>query len=123
MKNLTLFVLLAIVTVSSVYSQNSRFLSVMESYPDFLMRTEPSAEIRNIQSLDTGFGIAFTGDSLFITYDGGTSWSESKIGLAGDDSIGSVIFRDRLHGFAIVSSSKTYSRSEEHTSELQSLAY
>ena len=109
MKNLTLFAVLAIAIASSAHSQNSRFFNVMESYPDFLMRTEPSAEIRGIQSIDTDFGIAFTGDTLFITYDRGASWGEAKIALAGDELISSVIFRDRLQGFAMVSSSKTYS--------------
>jgi hypothetical protein len=68
-----------------------------------------SAEIKNIQTLDDRWGIAYTSDSIFQTADGGQSWNELSLTVSPYDKIGSVTFADRNDGYAVVSkNSKVY---------------
>jgi len=74
----------------------------MELIRDIQRPPDISAEIRNIQTLDDRWGIAYTADSIFQTSDGGQIWTE-LMNTSPGDRIGSVIFSDRLHGYAIIS--------------------
>lgn len=70
-------------------------------------RTEPSAAIKNIQTLDPGWGIAYTADSIFRTSDGGATWDQLNLSIAGYENISAASFADRANGYAIVSDSRT----------------
>src|SRR5689334_2500929 len=97
MKNLTRFVFLCLLLVVVASAQNSLFNRTDLQSP------VQSGEIKNIQTLDDRWGIAYTSDSIFRTADGGETWNELNLGLAPYDVINSVTFAARNVGYAVVS--------------------
>jgi len=101
MKNLAQYLFLCLLFVVIASAQDSPF-SRMEIISG-LQHPPPSAEIKNIQTLDDRWGIVFTWGSIFQTADGGETWTELDLKLAPSDQITSATFADRINGFAIVS--------------------
>lgn len=112
MKTLTLLFTLSSIFVIAAPAQDSPFRR-METIislqrPIFVQRAAPSAQIRDIQTLDARWGIAYTSDAMFRTSDSGASWDELTLGVAPYETISTARFSDRSNGYAIVSSSKGY---------------
>lgn len=107
MKKTTLFLAMSFVFLTTAAAQDSPF-SQMEiittlQRPTVIRREQPSAEIKNIQTLDDRWGIAYTASSIFATSDGGGTWRSLGLNVASSETISTVAFADRLNGFAIVS--------------------
>ena len=101
MKNLALFLTLWLLFAVAVTAQDSPFgrMQIISG----LQRPPQSAELKDIQSLDDRWGIAYTADSIFQTSDGGQTWREINLRLAPYEKISSATFTDPITGFAIVS--------------------
>jgi len=106
MKNLTLLLVLVLWLVVTASAQDSPFrpTTVLTS-PVLIVKDSPSAQLRNIQSVDSHWGIAYTSDALFRTTDGGASWEELHVNAGPDETISSATFSDRSKGYAILSTS------------------
>lgn len=93
--------------VTSSFSQGSPFsrmeiISSLDRPP-----IVESAELRDVQSFDDSWAVIHTGDTIFRTTDGGTTWSE-LLKVATSETLSAVRFSDPSNGYAILSSSKGY---------------
>jgi hypothetical protein len=106
MKKTTLFLALGFIFITTTAAQDSPFhrmeIIMTLQRPTVIRRAQPSAEIKNIQTLDDRWGIAYTADSIFTTSDGGATWRTLGLNIASSQTISTVTFADRSNGFAIV---------------------
>lgn len=66
---------------------------------------EPSAYVKDIQSLDDGCAIINTADKILRTDDGGETWSEIQLAVASYETLAAVRFADRSNGYVVISNS------------------
>lgn len=110
MKKTTLVLALSFASAAFALAQDSPF-SRMEiiiglQRPVVGQRSEPSAGIGGIQTLDDRWGIAYTDDAIFRSPDGGATWERLGLNVASHETIAAAAFADRSNGFAIVSDSR-----------------
>ena len=110
MKKTTLFLALSFASVAFMHAQDSPFnrmeIIIGLHRSVFAQSSEPKAEIRNIQTLDDRWGIAYTADSIFMSPDGGATWARLGFNIASHETISAARFADRSNGYAIVSDSR-----------------
>src|SRR5687768_3560179 len=107
MKKITLLLMLVVGFEISTSAQDSPFIRMIE--PGTLERqpavqfAEPVSPIKNIQTLDGRWGIAYTGDTIFRTEDGGATWQELSVGNRLYETIAAAVFTDRDNGYVVLS--------------------
>jgi hypothetical protein len=98
--SLTLFSFLTSNAQESLF-QRMEIITTLQKPPQ-VVRTEPRAQIKSIQSVGENFGIAYTADSLLMTNDSGETWSVVNVRVSPFQKIVGVHFEDRSVGYAVL---------------------
>lgn len=93
--------LISVVSAQDLTGSRIEILSILSS-PTKAAENKKSSQLKGIQSLGGGTGIAYTADALFRTDNGGASWREVEVRRSLSETLSTVVFESASTGFAVV---------------------
>jgi hypothetical protein len=107
MKKTSLVLALSLISVAIVLTRDLPFSRTLAMTPlqrsaVYLDPRTASNQIKNIQTIEDRWGIAYSGESIFRTTDGGATWNELYLGRWAHENISAAAFTDPANGYAIL---------------------
>lgn len=99
------FVAVLVATIASIFESDIVIAQASSKYKTDTPPISEEHQVKGIQAMSDGSGIAFTSSKIFRTSDGGKNWSTITPALYRSETIGAVEFFDKRNGLAAVGDS------------------